>query len=183
MKKLFALALVLCCFAAGAQKYFTKTGKISFYSETPVEKIEAHNNRVASVLDAASGKLEFSALITAFEFEKALMQEHFNENYMESTKYPKATFKGTITNMKDITLDKDGTYNATVKGDMTIHGVTKNITEKATITVKGGKISAVASFNVALKDYKIAIPSAVGQKLAEVIQVKVNIASYEPLKK
>jgi hypothetical protein len=178
------MAFVLLTGWSQAQtKYFTKQGKISFYSETPMEKIEAHNSRVTSVLDAESGKIEFMALIKAFEFEKALMQEHFNENYMESSKYPKASFKGTITDMKSVDLKKDGTYNVEVKGDLTIHGVTKNITEKATIKVKGGVISAETSFNVALKDYNIKIPTVVNNKIAEVIQVKVNIPNYELLKK
>lgn len=182
-KILLVAFFLLTGWAQAQTKYFTKKGKISFYSETPAEKIEAHNNRVTSVLEAESGKLEFSVLITAFEFEKALMQEHFNENYMESSKYPKATFKGSITNIKDIDLKKDGTYNVSIKGDLTMHGVTKNITEKATITVKGGAISAESTMNVALKDYNIKIPSVVGQKIAEVIQVKIKIASYDPLKK
>lgn len=184
IRKIIFMALVLLAGWGQAQtKYFTKQGKISFYSETPMEKIEAHNSRVTSVLDAESGKIEFMALIKAFEFEKALMQEHFNENYMESSKYPKASFKGTITDMKSVDLKKDGTYNVEVKGDLTIHGVTKNITEKATIKVKGGVISAETTFNVALKDYNIKIPTVVNNKIAEVIQVKVNIPNYELLKK
>lgn len=168
---------------AGEGKYFTKKGKITFYSETAVEKIEATNNRVTSVLDASTGKLEFSVLITAFEFEKALMQEHFNENYMESEKFPKATFKGKIDNMKDVSISKDGTYDVTVSGDLTMHGVTKKISEKGKIKVKGGVMSAESTFKVALKDYNINVPSAVGNKLAEVIEVRVNIANYELLKK
>ena len=184
IRKISIMALFLAAGLAQAQtKYFTKQGKISFYSETPMEKIEAHNSRATSVLEAESGKIEFKVSIKGFEFEKALMQEHFNENYMESSKYPNATFKGTITDMKSVDLKKDGTYNVTVKGDLTIHGVTKNVTEKATIKVKGGVISAETSFNVALKDYNIKVPSVVGNKIAEIIQVKVNIPSYEPMKK
>lgn len=184
LKKIFVMGLVLLAGLANAQtKYFTKQGKIGFYSETSMEKIEAHNSRVTSILDAETGKIEFAVLIKAFEFEKALMQEHFNENYMESGTYPKATFKGQITDMKSVDLKKDGTYNVNVKGDLTIHGVTKNVTEKAVIKVKGGVISAECNTNVALKDYNIKVPSVVGNKIAEVIQVKIDIPNYEPLKK
>ncbi|HYG51819.1 MAG TPA: YceI family protein [Flavobacteriales bacterium] len=179
--KLIALTvLTIVAFTSQAQtKYFTKKGKIVFRSETNMETIEATNDRVTSMLEVESGKLEFAAAITAFEFEKALMQEHFNEDYMESKKFPKASFKGTITDMNTVDLKKDGTYPVTVKGDLTMHGVTKNITEKGTITVKGGKISAAANIDVKCKDYNIKAPS----KVAEVIQVKINIASYEPFKK
>jgi polyisoprenoid-binding protein YceI len=180
IKLVVAAAFSLAVFNSQAQtKYFTKTGKIVFHSETSVENIDATNDRVTSVLEVESGKIEFAAAITAFEFEKALMQEHFNENFMESTKFPKATFKGVITDMNTVDLKKDGSYPVTVKGDMTIHGVTKNITEKATITVKGGKISASANMDVKCKDYNIKGHS----KVAETINVKINIANYEPLKK
>lgn len=180
MKLIFAAVLSLIVFSSQAQtKYFTKKGKIVFRSETDMETIEATNDRVTSMLEVETGKLEFAAAITAFEFEKALMQEHFNEDYMESKKYPKATFKGAITDMSTVDLKKDGTYPVTIKGDMTMHGVTKNITEKASIVVKGGKISASANIDVKCKDYNIKAPS----KVAEVIHVKINIANYEPFKK
>lgn len=183
MKKLIFLLLLAPIMANAQTKVFTKKGQISFYSETSVEKIEAHNNRVTAVLEQESGKLEFSVLITAFEFEKALMQEHFNENYMESPKFPKATFKGAITNIKDIDFKKDGEYVAKVEGEMTIHGVTKKVAESGKIVIKGGKISASSTVNIALKDYNITVPSVVGAKIAEVIKVVVNIPSFEPLKK
>ena len=92
-KNLFFLLLAtLFCLNLSAQKFFTREGKISFYSDAPMEKIEAHNQQATSVIDIESGRMEFAVLIKAFQFEKALMQEHFNENYMESSKYPKATF-------------------------------------------------------------------------------------------
>jgi hypothetical protein len=91
---------------ANGQKYFTKTGTISFFSETPMEKIEAQTKSANCVLDASTGKLEFAVLIKSFQFEKALMQEHFNENYMESTKFPKSTFKGQLDNFSSIDLSK-----------------------------------------------------------------------------
>jgi len=184
MKKLFLLTLAVASLAAQAQtKYFSKKAKISFFSETAVEKIEAHNNRVTTVLEVESGKIEFSVLITAFEFEKALMQEHFNENYMESTKYPKATFKGIVVNMKDIKLNTDGSYTANIEGEMTMHGVTKKVKESATFTVGGGKISAKSSFTIRLADYNIKDSNYIGTKIAEEIKITVNVPLYEKLVK
>lgn len=181
MKKLLVLstALLLTITVSAQTKYFTKKGKITFSSAAPKgEGVEAVNNRVTSVLEVATGKIEFLALINAFEFEKAKMQEHFNESYLESKKFPKAIFKGTITNMSTVDLKKDGTYNVDIEGDMTIHGVTKKITAKGVITVKGGKISATADLDIALADYQIKSP-----KTDQVIKTTVVIASYEPLKK
>ena len=181
MKKIISALLVLVTFTVCAQdqKYFTKKGNISFYSDAPMEKIEAHNRRVTSVIDLASGAIEFSVLIRSFEFEKALMQEHFNENYMESGKFPKSTFKGNITNLKEIDFTKDGEYKANVEGKLTMHGVTKEVKTSATFTVKGGVISAKAEFEVALKDYDIKVPSMVVKNIAEVIKVVVDIKEYE----
>lgn len=164
-----------------AQKYFTRDGKISFYSEAPLENIEAHNQKATSVLDAADGKMEFAVLIKAFQFEKALMQEHFNENYMESSKFPKATFKGSLLDPSAVNFDKDGTYTVEVKGDLTIHGVTKEVQVPGTFVIKDGKISAKASFEVAVADYKIEIPAVVRDNIAKTVEVKVDLV-YEPLK-
>jgi hypothetical protein len=186
MNRILILGIILLTgtFQVSAQsKWFTKKGQISFYSETAVEKIEAHNKRVTAVLEQESGKLEFSVLITAFEFEKALMQEHFNENYMESSKFPKSTFIGKITNPTAVNYTKDGEYSVQVEGDLTMHGVTKKITEKASIIVNKGKISAKTTIQVALKDYNITVPSVVGAKIAEVIRVEIFIPQFDPLKK
>ena len=111
-KSIFSTLVVLLFLANGlsAQKYFTRGGNVSFNSDTPLEKIEAINSNAACVLDTETGKLQFSVLIKAFTFEKALMQEHFNENYMESTKFPKSTFKGEIENFRDVDFSTAGTY-------------------------------------------------------------------------
>jgi polyisoprenoid-binding protein YceI len=181
MKKFFSLVIV-CCVAltASAQKkYFTKKAKVSFYAESPAEKIEAHNSRGTSVMDASTGALEFSVLISGFEFEKAKMQEHFNESYLESAKFPKATFKGKITDMTAVDLKKDGDYTVTVEGDLTIHGKTKKISTKATISVKGGKISASCTFSILLKDYDVKPASGMGED----VKLVVKVAEYEELKK
>lgn len=175
-----ALFIVFINFASG-QKMFTKTGLISFFSDTPMEKIEAHNKSSSCVLDLSNGKLEFATLIKGFQFEKALMQEHFNENYMESNKFPKATFKGQIDNYVTIDLSKDKEYTVKVSGDLTIHGVTKPVATSAKLKVKGGKISSEAKFEVKVEDYDIKIPSLVKDKIAKVVNVVVS-ANLESLK-
>lgn len=183
MKNVIVLLFLLPTVLFAQDKYFTKSGNASFYSSTSVEDIEATNKSVTSVFDSKTGKIEFSMLIRSFEFEKKLMQEHFNENYMESEKYPKATFEGTVTNMSDIDLKKDGTYSAKVEGKLTIHNVTKEVKETASFTVKDGKISAKCDFKVTLKDYGIEDPTVIGKKVAEEVSVKISISEYKILKK
>ncbi len=180
MKKLF-FSLIVLVFALGsadAQKYFTRSGKISFYSDAPLEKIEAVNNSATSVLDAETGKMEFAVLIKGFQFEKSLMQEHFNENYMESSKYPKALFKGKITDMDAVNFNQDGEYTVNVKGDLTIHGVTQPKEATGTFTVKDGKIAASSTFETKVADHKIEVPSVVRENIAKAVLVKVEI-DYE----
>ena len=158
-----------------AQKYFTREGKISFFSEAPLEKIEAHNSSATSVLDAETGKMEFAVLIKAFQFEKALMQEHFNENYMESSTYPKATFKGAIADYDASVLQTDGNHQVTVKGSLTIHGETNEVETEALFVIKEGKIQAGAEFEVAVEDYEIKIPKVVVDNIAKIVQITVDI--------
>lgn len=162
--------------SAFAQKYFTRTGEVNFTSIAPLEKIEAENNSASCVIDFASGQMQMAVLIKAFKFEKALMQEHFNENYMESSKYPKGVFKGNITGIKAADLNKDGSYPVKVSGELTIHGETNPASTNGTITVKGGKVTAVASFSVKPEDYKIEIPNLVRDKIAKDVSIDVNLA-------
>jgi polyisoprenoid-binding protein YceI len=177
MKKTTKILLffIIVTNAIYAQRFVTKNGTISFYSETPVENIEAHNKQVNSALDIKSGDLVFKVLIKSFEFEKALMQEHFNENYLESDKFPNATFKGKVINIDKIDLSKNGTYNAKVEGDLTIHGVTNKISETGTFSVKDGKINGKSKFAVLIKDYNIKVPNAVVKNIAESIDVVVDV--------
>lgn len=180
MKNLF-LSVVLLCFVVSfsfgqAGRYFTKTGNISFFSKMPLENIEAHNRSANCVLDASTGKIEFAVLMKGFEFEKALMQEHFNENYVESTKYPKATFKGNISDPSSVNWEEDGTYSVTVSGNMTIKGRTQKVTAPGTITINSNKVTATSTFNLLLADYDISIPSAVKDNISETIDIKVNVA-------
>lgn len=175
MKKIILFAaIVAASFGASAQKYFTKTGYIGFFSHTAMEDIKGDNNKVTCVLDAATGQIEFSALIKAFAFDKALMEEHFNETYMQSTTYPKSTFKGKVDNMAGVNLKKDGVYKTKVTGELTMHGVTKTITVDASFTVAGGVITADTKFSVNPEDYGIKIPGAVVDKIAKNIDVTVK---------
>jgi hypothetical protein len=157
-----------------AQKYLTKSGKIYFFSDTPMEKIEATSTTANSVYDSSTGAIEWAVLIKGFKFEKALMEEHFNENYMESTKFPKAKFKGMIDNPTSINLGKDGTYKANVSGTLEMHGVSNPIACVATFVVKDGKIKASSSFTVKVADYKIDIPSVVKDKIAKSVKNNLN---------
>jgi hypothetical protein len=163
-------ALFLLAQAGQAQKFFTRDARIQFSSETPMEKIEGINKSGTCVLDAATGKMEWKVLIKGFLFEKALMQEHFNENYMDSDKYPKAVFKGKLVEKIDYT--KNGTYDVSATGDLTIHGVTKPRTLKGKLTVAEGTISINSEFDVALVDHNIEVPKMVFVKIAQVIKVK-----------
>ena len=181
MKRLFYLLILLCfVFTANAQKYMTKNGFIGFYGHTPMEDIKADNNQVASVLDISTGELVFQVLIKSFHFDRALMEEHFNENYMESDKIPKSTFKGRITDLSSIDFKKNGTYEVSVEGDLTIHDVTNKITTKGSIEVISGGINANSKFNIVPEDYKINIPGLVREKIAKSLEVTV-VMKYSPL--
>jgi polyisoprenoid-binding protein YceI len=181
MKRIFAFFLLVnLVFAANAQKYMTKSGYIGFFSHTPMEDIKADNDQVAAVLDITTGDIVFQVLIKSFHFEKALMEEHFNENYMESDKFPKASFKGKITNLSSVTLTKNGTYEVTVEGDLTIRDVTKKVTTKGTFEVATGSITANAKFPIVPEDYKINIPGVVRDKISKNLEVTVTM-KYLPL--
>jgi len=181
MKPLITLILLNTLVLAGYSQsiFMTRSGQISFFSKTSVENIEGINNEVTSMLDIGKGDLVFAVLIKSFHFEKALMEEHFNENYMESNTYPKATFQGKLKNLSAINFTKDGTYEATIEGDLTIHGIKQPHKTVGTITVSKGKIAAVSIFTLKLADYKIEIPSLVADKISPTIEIKVN-CQYEP---
>ncbi len=175
MKKiLFALLFLASGQLATAQKVYTKNGTISFFSKTEMEDIKAENNQVMSVLNLQTGELQFSLLIKNFHFPKALMEEHFNENYLESEKYPKSTFKGQVTDIAKVKLSADGTYPVTVSGELTMHGVTNKVTTKGTITVKAGKATGHSVFTVALADYKIEVPKLVEKNISKTIEITVH---------
>ena len=180
MKKvLFIISFSVLAHIGFAQIYMTRSGQISFFSKTPLENIEGINNEVTSLLDAGKGEVVFAVLIKSFHFDRALMEEHFNENYLESSKFPKATFQGKINNLASIDFKKNGVYPADVEGDLTIHGVKQHVVTKGTITVSGGKVSATSTFIIKLADYKVEIPSLVADKISETLEIRVN-CKYEP---
>ncbi len=160
-------------------KYMTKNGKISFFSHTDMEDIKADNNKVSSVLDSKTGKMQIEVLIKSFSFKKALMEEHFNENYMESTKYPKAKFDGKIDDLKAINFAKDGVYKSSVSGNLTIKNKTNQEKTEGTFTVKGGKLNGKAVFKVKLANYNVEVPSVVKDKIAKDIEITVDL-DYTP---
>lgn len=182
-KSIFSMAVVLM-FSSGliGQKYFSKTGEISFSSETAVENIEAVSNSASTVMDLESGKIQWAVLIKSFEFEKALMQEHFNENYMESSKFPKANFKGEIVDASKLDFSKDGKFELMTKGNLTIHGVTQEISVPAIFTITDGVVTGVSVFNVKPSDYEIDIPSVVRDNIAKTLEIEIK-ANYAKLDK
>ncbi|HEX7014789.1 MAG TPA: YceI family protein [Cyclobacteriaceae bacterium] len=169
----FIVTLVALVQPMLAQRYMDRAGHASFYSKAPLEDIEAHTDQALCILDASSGEVAASMLMRSFQFEKALMQEHFNSKYVESDKYPKATFTGKITNLSDIDLTQNGTYTAKVEGEITIHGVTKPLTADVEFVVQDNTIRASGSFPLRVKDFKITIPTLVVRNIAEVIEVRV----------
>ncbi len=173
---LFFTFLTNSCFAQA--RLYTKAGNISFFSKTAIENIQAYNNKVLSVWEIASGKIEFAVLMKGFEFEKALMQEHFNEDYVESDKYPKATFKGIVENSNTISFSSDKAYTVKVNGALTLHGITKQISILATIKVNKGAVSASSNFSLLLSDYNIKIPSLVADNINKKIDITINIPVF-----
>ena len=150
------LAVTSAFTAPTVNKLVSKAGHINFFSHTVVEDISADNFKVVSTLDTATGEVVYSVPMQSFEFEKALMQKHYNSaKFLDTKQFPKSKFKGQITNLDNINFDVDGTYKATVMGEMTLHGVTKLITETATITVAGNKITIETKMQLTLADYNI----------------------------
>ncbi|MCW8991453.1 MAG: YceI family protein, partial [Flavobacteriales bacterium] len=166
------ICLLVSTISISAQDLYKATdGEISFFSEAPVENISAINKDVKALINAKNAEVAFIVTNVGFKFEKPLMEEHFNENYMESHKYKVSVFKGKIIDEVDFT--KDGTYEVTAKGTLDIHGVTVEREIKGTLTISNGKINLTAEFDVALKDHKIKIPKVVVKNIAEVVKVTV----------
>jgi polyisoprenoid-binding protein YceI len=172
-KSIITLVFALSGMISYGQLYLTRSGFIGFYSKTSVEDIKAENNQVYAVVDIGAKNLAFTTLVKGFIFPKELMQEHFNENYMESDKYPKASFSGSFTG--DIDLKKDGVYPVMVKGRLTLHNTTQDVAIPATLEVKAGQILGQSQFNIKPEDYHIDIPSLVREKIAKELTVSVKV--------
>ena len=179
------LLLILCFVVSGIKSnsqiiYLAQGAKVSFFSSTPIEDIDATSQSMTSVINISTNEIAFNIPIRTFQFKRALMREHFNEKYIESDKFPNATFKGKINEPIDWT--KDGSYDITATGILTLHGVDKQHTEKGKAVVKDGKINITSSFKAAVKDHNITIPKIVMTNIAEIVEVKLN-ADYIPYKK
>ncbi len=157
-------------------RFFTRSGTISFFSATLLEDIEATNQLVAAAVDVQSGQLAFTVPVSEFQFHKKLMQTHFNENYLESEKYPKAFFKGRLVNFPVAALDKAGPQPAVAEGELTIHGVTRHVLVPGTLERQGNRLLVNTKFAVATADYNIGIPLLVRGHLAKTVDVTVALA-------
>ncbi len=180
---MFLLVLSLCSFAQEKNydnTFATTSGKVHFFSKAPLEDIEAVTQKAIGVFDTKTKKVQAKIPVSSFEFKQKLMQEHFNENYLESDKYPYANLDGVVA--EEIDYSNDGVKEVTVKGDLTVHGVKKPRDIKVKITVKDGvPVNVTGEFDIKLIDHKIKIPKAVILNIAEVIKVDLNfdLVKYE----
>ena len=178
MKYFFYILFFVSAFNFAQEKYLTKTGELSFEASVPsFEEVAAKNNSVTAILNTENGEIAVLALIKGFRFKNALMEEHFNENYAESTKFPKALFKGQIVNFS---LDKS-IKNFKINGELSFHGVTQTIENiPVIINESNGKLMIEGAFEVLASDFKIEIPKIVRNKIAEDVDVSFR---FELLKK
>ena len=176
MKKvIFVVAVILFAIPAiHAQKYLTKVGVIDIHSETSLFVIEAKNQKVASILNTEDGEIVVSTLARSFKFKEALVEEHFNENYMESHLFPKAQFKGKIVNISQVNFSKNGTYIIQIAGDLTMHGETNPVKATGELIIKAGVISASTEFFVSLEQYKIRVEEQYKDRIDDKIKLTIH---------
>ena len=180
MKKILLLAFLFLSVSIVAQKYYTKTGKTQFKASVDAfEPIEATNNSTTAIINTASGEIASLLFVKAFNFRVALMQEHFNENYMDSSKYPKATFSGNIQNFSlEELLDSEKDYK--ILGVLTIRGIEKNVSVSCRLKKISKGLSLKTNFNVSASDFDIKIPKVVRNKISQEINI---IAEYDLFEK
>lgn len=179
-KSIFTIvALIAMTFATFAQKQVSQKTHIKFFSTTPIEDIEANNYASTGVVNTETGDVVFSVPMQSFEFEKSLMQKHFNsKKFLHTKANPKAKLVGKITNLDAVNFSKDGDYTVDVKGDLTINGVTNPINEKVSFEITKGKMSLKSTFNVTLADYDIVFKRGKPSKnIAKTVEVSV-VAEY-----
>ncbi|WP_162126181.1 YceI family protein [Flavobacterium phycosphaerae] len=172
MKKVIIIAVAfLMSGMVFSQKMLTRSGEIKFDATVPgaTDLVYATNSTVSSIFDKTTGDLVVQAMVKSFKFKLPLMEEHFNENYMESDKLPKASFKGKVLSYDG----KSGNYD--VEGDLTIHGVTNKIKTKMTLAADGNKLIISGGFNIKLADYKIAVPALAKKTLAETAKITLKL--------
>ncbi|WP_428657960.1 YceI family protein [Runella sp.] len=181
MKKLLLAVLIgMGRIAVSQDVFIARNGETSFFSETPLENISALNKNVTALLNVKTGEMVVKMQTAQFVFPNKLMEEHFNENYMESDKYPTATFSGKL--VETIDFSKEGTYQISAKGILLMHGVKKERTLDGKLTVAKTGLLLTCDFNVPLTDHKIEVPKLVFEKIAEVIAVKTKF-SFIPFTK
>ena len=168
---LFLTANALC-----AQVYLTRNGTIRFFSEAPLENIEAVNRQVMTALNTETGEFVFRLPMRSFAFDKALMQEHFNDNFVESHNFPNASFQGFIVDIESIDFEKEGDVDVLVEGELTIKDVTKTISEPGILKIKEGEVTASSVFIIEPETYNISIPRRYIRNIASEIQVFVDVA-------
>ena len=174
-KLLLPFLLLAVTIAFGQSKYMTKSGSMSFEASQPsFEPIEATHSAVSALLNADTGELAVLALVRGFRFPLALMEEHFNENYIESHQYPKTSFRGSILNFDSNALSNQP-RTVQLTGELSMHGVTKPISVPATITQSDEQITLTSSFSVKTSDFGIEIPSLVRKQIDENVQVEVSL--------
>ncbi len=183
MKKLFlivALSTIHSTVLFSQDVYSTSKAKVSFSSKTPIEDIDGTTNSAATVLNVKTKQVVFKIQNTSFQFKEKLMQEHFNENYIESEKFPVSNFNGKIIGDEDYT--KKGDYDIVINGILDMHGKKKEYKVPGKLVNDGNNIKLIIDFKVRLVDHNIEVPSIVFTKIAEVLNVKV-IADYKPYTK
>lgn len=174
IKLIVAIVLIFSTNVLNAQKVFaTKTGQLFFNASGGIEKIAAVNNQVDSKFVDATGQIIFGVLVKGFKFENQLMEDHFNENYMESSQFPKADFKGYIKNIKDVDFSKEGKYSINIEGNLTIHGVSQKVSTNGQLEIIQGKPSITGEFSVKIKDFGIK-GLYIGEKIANEAKIRVN---------
>ncbi|HZH70758.1 MAG TPA: YceI family protein [Flavobacteriaceae bacterium] len=170
------LMLYFSGLAQSQEQFFTRQGYVSFYSHTPVEDIKADNNQVLSIVDFSTGQIAITILMKSFTFEKALMQEHFNENYVESDKYPKANFTGTITNLEALKNGENGV--AQISGQLTIKDATNPVIIESKVIIENDTITFLGKFIVTVADFNIKIPAIVRRNIAKEVEVSFNFVHH-----
>jgi hypothetical protein len=174
MRLLYIPLFLLMIFQAtlsAQNKYFTKSGAITFSATGPIKNIKGENKKGTFLLDPKTGAIQIALLMNAFEFPRAIFQ---NVDYLESDKYPKTFYKGKITNIENINFAKDGSYPISLIGALTLHGVTKNVPAMGTLNIRNGKVNAMAKLSVNLEEFNVDIPSI----LANDKDVKIDVSAW-----
>jgi hypothetical protein len=168
--------MVLISPLASGQKYEIEKGSISFFSDAVLEDITAVNTASRCLLSIPSREISFVIPIKRFEFPKKLMQEHFNEKYMESETYPNATFSGVLS---ELPTEQEGARQVTARGKLTIHGVSREVVISGSLQWSGSRLMMTSKFTVRLEEHKITIPTLMWQNIAEEVEVRVNLTLRE----